>query len=231
MAAKITLVRKGTDPDAVPGGMAQHAWLLIVEATGNLIPSDIFIWHARANQDGMPDSVFEAVASVHQLMTVPTEHRRVRNTLEVCPFFRTARVELFCRSAEEANLIWLRIKEEVRQLVINWNLKDTLVTSSSVVTDGSSSTVVEGDSEILLEDNPVQVSDFVFDEAMDGVVDGTNRTFGIANPAAPNTLQVFRNGVRVYGEGEDYEQAGQVIVMRLAPTLGSRMTANYILEQ
>lgn len=228
MPARITLIKKGTDPNELPGGLQRHSWPLVVEASGNLIPSEIFVWHAAVSLDVVPADVFEAVASVHQLETLPTEHRRIKSGGEVDVFYRTRRLELACRSAEEAARVWKIIQADVRQLVLNWNLAATLVTENVFDTAGETPTVTTVEPEPL-EETPVQISDFVFDERLTGLVDNVNRVYRIANPAAPNTLQVFRNGVRVFGEGEDYEQAGVVITFSDPPNNGSRLTANYIL--
>lgn len=228
MPASLTLTRKGTDPAELPGGLQQHNWLLIVEARGNLIPSEIFVWHAAVINDAVPGDRFEAVASVHQLEAVPTEFRRPQKGGQLCPYYRTRRLELFCRNAEEADRVWTSLQADAKQLVNNWNLKDNLITLGSADTDGETTTVEETDT-TTPEEDPVNISDFVFDEPLNGLVDGDNKVFSIDNPAAPNTLQVFRNGIRVYGEGEDYEQAGQLVTFSVAPSEGSRMTANYIL--
>lgn len=227
MAATIRLVRKAPDALTLPPGM-QHVWPLTVEATGVEIPSEIFVWHAVVA--GEVGDMFEAVASVPQLETIPLETRRVLRDGSVHPYYRTWSITLACRNQAEADEVWTKLQEDAQRLVNNWNLFSALSSRKAVDLDGSNTTVVEDSTDEPTREVHVLLADFVFDEVPTGLINGTNRAFQIANTPALGTLQVFLNGMRVYGGVEqDYELAGSQITFASAPSDNSRLTADYII--
>jgi len=68
----------------------------------------------------------------------------------------------------------------------------------------------------------------VDNETPSGTIDGTNKTFTLANTPSPATsLKLFLNGMFMTPAGEDYTLTGNSIVFINAPTSGSVMRAFY----
>lgn len=114
----------------------QHTWPLKVIATvtpAGSFPPEIFVYHA-ANLRGNTDSdEFVAVASVHQLDELPTSSPYSPDIISTnnlaIPFYRKNEVLFHCRSAEEAEELWVNIKEDVDDLVTNYLAANALLTT------------------------------------------------------------------------------------------------------
>ena len=68
----------------------------------------------------------------------------------------------------------------------------------------------------------------ISNETPSGTINGTNKTFTLANTPNPATsLKLFLNGMFVTAGGEDYTLTGDSIVFINAPLTGSVMRAFY----
>lgn len=128
----ITLQRESVSPSQAPP--RQHTWPLRIIATSNLagLSSKIFVFHAALSDDLIKGDVFEAVASVSQLMELP-EDTPITGGDVIVPFYRLDRLEWFCHSAEEAEDLWNKIQEDVQDLVNNFRSKENLESSEVIV--------------------------------------------------------------------------------------------------
>lgn len=72
-------------------------------------------------------------------------------------------------------------------------------------------------------------SNFIFNEAPTGTIDGSNVTFTLANTPTANTVQLFLNGLlQRPGAGHDYTISGATITMLSAPLTGDILLAHYM---
>lgn len=129
MTAEIQLTRFAVDPllGSIP---ERHAWPITIQARGINITSNVFVYRAgrkaASSLDPFSSDIFSCVASVSQLSEIP-EHRVVGLTdIEQIPHYRTSQMTLVCRSAEEADLIWQAVQEDIALLVENYNLSSNL---------------------------------------------------------------------------------------------------------
>lgn len=128
----ITLTRSKVTPEVVSG--AQHVWPLRVTAVSSLsgLPSEIFVYHANMDSDQINDlDIFECVASVPQLDEIGTAavpaNPDADPPTDAIPYYRSATLEFGCRSAREAWELWMKIQEDVQDLVDNfrcWTMLD-----------------------------------------------------------------------------------------------------------
>lgn len=146
----------------------QHVWPVRVTAvsTSEGLPSAIFVMQRGDAAGGYQGDVFAAVASVSQLGELDTA------ASAGIPFYRTASVDINCRSPQEAADLWALIREDAIDLFNNW-LASTLLVADETVEITST-----GPSE----------------EAQAGLV--TNQITVVPN-AAGNALQYFVNGVSI----------------------------------
>ena len=95
----------------------QHNWPLRVTAVGtDGLPSEIFVYHA--GMPGQPEEdIFECVASVQQLAELPLTRPEPDFAI---PYYRLNVLEVWCRSALQAETVWQELKEEADILVENW---------------------------------------------------------------------------------------------------------------
>ncbi len=77
---------------------------------------------------------------------------------------------------------------------------------------------------------PTDPSDFIWNEAVTGTVNGINTAFSVASaPAGNNYISLYVNGVlQKYGAGNDFTISGANITMTYAPLTNSVLTATYI---
>lgn len=143
MGAAITLTRKSADPDFLPSSVQQHNWPLEVVASGDEMPSAIFVYHCGASNDAIPGDRFEAVATVHQLEVVPTDAGLVQGDGTSVPYYRSATLTLICESQEQADEVWTQVQADVLALVRNYDLTNHLITVETVEVTGSGVTVME----------------------------------------------------------------------------------------
>lgn len=123
--ASIILTRLASEEHAAGELPRQSAWPISITASGVDMPSEIFVYHAGDYlQQG---DVFEVVASPLQLQELPTETKQPG-----CPYYRRSRLDLLCRSAEEAEYVWLTVKEEVEFLVRDFNSSTNLLEQEQI---------------------------------------------------------------------------------------------------
>jgi hypothetical protein len=106
----------------------EHSWPLRVTAEGGYgLPSEIFVYHA--GMPGQPsEDVFECVASVQQLMELPLTRPAPDHAI---PYYRSAVLEVWCRSALQADTTWDELKEEAVILAENWQAAQRLAATDT----------------------------------------------------------------------------------------------------
>jgi hypothetical protein len=129
------LIRYTAAPNALPLS-AQHAWPVTITAVGSDISSKVFVYRASAAGDPFGGDAFSCVASVNQMFELPEDHAYVGAETQI-PFYRTNKLELFCRSQAEADYIWRVVNEDIQALLNNFNLSFAL--------QGTVSTEISGD--------------------------------------------------------------------------------------
>lgn len=109
-------------------GNHQHAWPLKITAVptpGEGLPAEIFVYHA-----GLQGSLFEAVASLHQIYNLDLEPRM---DIDPCvPYYRASTVVLAMLSEADCEERWRRIQDDVRDLVDNHKAFQQLQTVAEV---------------------------------------------------------------------------------------------------
>lgn len=102
----------------------RHVWPLVVQATGANIASEIFVYQATAKGDAMDaeGDTFSCIASANQMYELPNSRSLTLTDKYQLPFYRTAQLEVFCRSPEEMNEVWSFIQEDVQRLLDNYNI-------------------------------------------------------------------------------------------------------------
>lgn len=135
MNASIHLTRFDASSDDLPDAI-RHAWPLTILATGTSIPSEIFVYHAAQSgpegYDSFRGDRFEVIASVPQLDEIPKEQPTHGEDGRLIPYYRRSKLELVCRSPEEANRVWQDVQKEVSKLVLNFNATFNLESMESV---------------------------------------------------------------------------------------------------
>jgi hypothetical protein len=108
----ITLTRAASAP--LPAEQDQPTLRITAVSSDPEIPSAIFVYHADASAAaGVVGDLFECVASLSQLYDL------LENPGEGRPFYRKNQLEFVCRSYPEAEELWEKIREDVRELVEN----------------------------------------------------------------------------------------------------------------
>lgn len=64
-------------------------------------------------------------------------------------------------------------------------------------------------------------------ETPGGLINGSNTTFTTANGYVSGTLEVYRNGIRLKGGGDDYTETVGGFTMTTAPATGARLLVDY----
>lgn len=120
----LTLTRNALDWEDSEAG--QHVWPLLVSAVSDDdLTSNIFVYHELPDDE--VSSVFECVASLPQLSEIGLTPST--NT----PYFRQDSLRFDCRSPEEAQDLWERVEQDVRDLVWNYQWAEGLSLSEQVV--------------------------------------------------------------------------------------------------
>ncbi|NDG53460.1 MAG: hypothetical protein EBY39_10620 [Flavobacteriia bacterium] len=104
-----------------PAGLGSY--LLIVRATGKLIPSEIFIYHEHPGGKNNPYSgdVFEAIATPRQIEELPINRPYAApDSNDYIPFYRRNQLELYFLSLAELDDFWQQLQSEVSLLVDNY---------------------------------------------------------------------------------------------------------------
>ena len=98
----------------------QHVWPLKVVATvvdASMPSAKIFVYHASAGDDAYEGDLFECVASLQQYYDVPENTPVMEDGDYIVPYYRSDTLNFACRSAEEAERLWLAVQEDTTDLV------------------------------------------------------------------------------------------------------------------
>lgn len=121
----INLALDAADPNSF-AGVHRHSWPVKITATGiegGLDPK-VFVYHqatGRQQVDG-----FECVASINQMVDLPADAPVTKT-----PFYRRDVLEYMCRSAVEAQELWLKVLDDVTDLVANYQASQILINSDT----------------------------------------------------------------------------------------------------
>lgn len=121
----LTLTRSTVaSEEPVPG---QHTWPLEVTAVSTTedFPSEIFVYHAAMDDDPLVGDVFECVASLNQLGEIGLTP--VNTEDETIPYYRSDTLTFSCRSAQEAEDLWIKIQADALDLLNNFKAINNLV--------------------------------------------------------------------------------------------------------
>jgi hypothetical protein len=108
-----------------------HVWKLsasVVSDTG--LPSEVFVYHVLPTGSDI-EEVFECVASLPQLSEIGTLPTTEGET--IVPYYRKDSFELDCRSAEEAQEVWEAIREDLQDLLSNYQAASEMVLSETEI--------------------------------------------------------------------------------------------------
>jgi hypothetical protein len=100
----------------------QHTWPLVITAVSTVdgLDSEIFVYHAALDDDPVNDlDLFECVASLPQMDEiglVPV----LEEGAYVVPYYRSDTLSFACRSAAEAEELWVKIKADAKDLYNNF---------------------------------------------------------------------------------------------------------------
>lgn len=113
----------------------QSSWPLRVTAISSdpRLSSAIFVYHASMKDDPYEGDIFEAVASVSQMLELPEE----AGIAEDCngkkiPYYRLSKLEFFCHSAWEMEDLWQKIQGDTNDLVRNFYAFNRMQPAESV---------------------------------------------------------------------------------------------------
>lgn len=111
----IKLTRFSPTIDAV----TKHAWALTIVAEGINMPSDIFVYRVESAESS--GDTFRCIASVNDLYEFPRIRAPYTEGDNQIPYYRRSQVELICRNPVDAERVWEQIKEDVDDLIANYN--------------------------------------------------------------------------------------------------------------
>ena len=114
----ITLNKKLIEAKEIDG---VTVWPLSITAKSAIagLDSEIFVYHAALNDDPYEGDIFECVASVQQMTELPKDAACIEGTL-VVPYYRSKTMSHNAESLAAALELWEEIKEDVNDLVNNW---------------------------------------------------------------------------------------------------------------
>jgi hypothetical protein len=113
----------------------RHVWPLKVVAISTTpgLPSEIFVYCANLGSDPQyPGDIFECVASVSQLYDIGLAPVLVNSSAQT-PYYRKNVLEFDCRSAEEAEDLWIKVKQDVTDLYNNFIAANNLRLDETVI--------------------------------------------------------------------------------------------------
>lgn len=102
--------------------LSQHVWPLSVTAVSNQngLSSKIFVYHAEDGDDPFMGDIFECVASVQQMTEIPEDQPGIGEDGNNIPYFRKDTLLFHCRSASQADDLWVKIQADVKDLLQNY---------------------------------------------------------------------------------------------------------------
>ena len=152
-----------------PAGLGSY--LLIVRATGKLIPSEIFVYHEHPGGKNNPYSgdVFEAIATPRQIEELPINRPYAEpDSNDYIPFYRRNQLELYFLSLAELDDFWQQLQSEVSLLVDNYkrfeDLESTRILNVYGLTNIQESKVSRQQSLLSLYSDPATADDLVSGE-------------------------------------------------------------------
>ena len=118
-------------------GRSVHTYPIKVTVTANApeaMSHKVFVYHAKNKGEASDDDLFEAVASVHQLMEIPPDKPVYdpENAAAYIPYYRTNVMHFHCRSEDEASELWDKVKEDIDDLVMNFSAAAALRAAETV---------------------------------------------------------------------------------------------------
>jgi len=129
----LTLTRQSVTDQAAVGN--QHVWPLGVTAvsTTDGLASEIFVYHAAMGDDPVNSlDLFECVASLPQMYEIGLSPILHEGEYSV-PYYRSSIATFACRSAEDADSLWVKIQDDATDLHNNFNYFESLSTEETVV--------------------------------------------------------------------------------------------------
>lgn len=127
-----TLTRSGLDLKKVPNNSCGKNWVLSIKAAVDEEGYDpnIFVYQVNIWNDAAGD-MFVDVADVHDLNFLPLGKDimldREHPVEDHVPYYRTDEVTLDCYTADEARMIWEKVKQRVRALVREKRASEKLI--------------------------------------------------------------------------------------------------------
>lgn len=94
-----------------------HSWPLriVCEAPDGDVSPKIFVWRRNLGLPNMPYDVYQCVASVQQFWDLP-EDEPLPDADPPVMDYRTAELQVDCRTPEQAELIWKVVQEDAKVL-------------------------------------------------------------------------------------------------------------------
>ena len=107
---------------------SQSVWPLIVQAVSGEsgFPSEIFVYHVFPEPADI-EEVFECVASLPQLSDIDTQ------VTAFTPYLRKDTLRFDCRTPEDAEDLWVRVKQDCSDLLWNYRYAAGLSLDEQVV--------------------------------------------------------------------------------------------------
>ena len=123
----LTLTRTPLSP-SLNATTNQHVWRLAGSIVSDEpgLPSEVFVYHVLPTGSDV-DEVFECIASVPQWSEVGLVTVSAGDTL--IPYYRRADFVLDCRSPEEADAVYVEIRTELKELLDNYRLSNSLAST------------------------------------------------------------------------------------------------------
>jgi len=130
---------------------------LAIQAEGRGMPSEVFVYHAAA-QNGL--DVFEGLATPATLEELPLNRAETQGD-NPRPFYLRSRCEIWVRQPEEAERVWEAIRQDCRKLVRSMNAQIRLegLTAIEISEDGQTELDDLAPVDILLSSAPATEAD------------------------------------------------------------------------
>lgn len=129
----LKLERKEVAAEDAPA--RQHCWPLEVTATSTVagLDSEIFVYHVGvADTPTAHMAAYEVIASLTQMQELPVDQPGTDPDGSYVPFFRSRKLLAYCRSSEELESLWLKVQEDVQDLLNNHRAAQNLKVTQTV---------------------------------------------------------------------------------------------------
>jgi hypothetical protein len=116
--------------------LSRHVWPLQVTAVSATdgLSSKIFVYHAENGDDPYQGDVFECIASLQQMTEIPEDEPSMGEDGNAIPYFRKDSLLFHCRSASEADDLWVKIQADTKDLLQNYLALTGGLTTQETVT-------------------------------------------------------------------------------------------------